>query len=191
MKRNKAILCAVASFGLITAANTINANAMTMNNTVSFVQAKLTVSQVKDLINKLPYTVTLGNKAEFKTAIDAYNALDSIQKSELELYILDAQDIIKSAEERVQKFEAEETKAKELAQRIEKLKSKVDYSKDDKGLVSVNNDKLLANEDDIINIRNDYEGLNYYIQKDFKKSSLYKDFDTIEFKLAQAIWEQQ
>lgn len=186
MKRNKAILCAVASFGLITAANTINANAMTMNNTTttSSVQAKPTVSDVERMINELPYTVTLGNKDQFKTTIKAYNDLTPSEKSKLELYILDASDIIKSVTERLQNFESEETKAEELAQRIENLKATVNYNED----VDKIKDKLIDNKYEIIDIRNTCEGLNYYIQKEFKKLNLYDDFVTIECKLAQAMW---
>ena len=189
MKRNKAILCAVASFGLITAANTINANAMTMNNTASCVQAKLTASEVADLINKLPYTVTLGNKEQFKTAINDYKSLDENEKSKIDedtLYYL------KSAEGRLQKLEAGESKAKELVQRIEALKVSVGYNPDVKYDLNKDNAKKIRNNmTEIQNIREDYEKLDYSIR--YGENNLvtnYKDFSTIECMLSQAAWMQ-
>ena len=192
MKRKKAILCAVASFGLITAANTINANAMTMTGNTSSVQTVArTASEVKDLINNLPYTINFDTKAKFEEAINAYNSLNSSEKSKLELYILDAQDIIESAEKRLKDFEAKVTEAEKLVKRIDKLKAEINYFKDDKG-VHVDKAKLLAHELEIRNISDTYYNLSYHIKHRYQPlANVYEDFYQIECKLSQAIWGEE
>ena len=186
MKRNKAILCAVASFGLITAANTINANAMTMRTTTSSVEtATNTASYVKGLIDNLPYTITFDNINKVKEARYAYNALGKIEKDKIYYYTLET---LESAEKRVKDFEAQEIKAQKLVERIEKLKATVNYDKNDQYMDTINKVNLKANKDEIQDIRNNYEGLNYYIQKEFKKLNSYKDFSRIECKLTEVAW---
>lgn len=189
MKRNKAILCAVASFGLITAANTINVNAMTMTGNTSSVQTVArTASEVKDLINNLPYTVNFDTKDKFEEAINAYKNLIPSEKSKLELYILDAQDIIESAEKRLKDFETKVTEAQELVQRIDKLKADISYSKEGQD-INVNKDELLAHEHEIRNISDTYYNLSYHIKHKYQPlADVYEDFYQIECKLSQAIW---
>ena len=188
MKRNKAILCAVASFGLITAANTINANAMTMRTTTSSVQTVArTASEVEDLIYDLPYTITSENKNKVTEARTAYDSLAENEKSKIDEYTLN---ILKCAEGRLQKLESDIATVTNLVNRIENLKVSVDYTTKD--TYTLNNDnakKIKANMDEIQNIRNDYEKLDYSIR--YGKNNLvtnYDDFYKIECMLSQAAW---
>lgn len=195
MKRNKAILCAVASFGLITAANTINANAMTMTGNMSSVETvAITGLDVVKMIGKLPYDITLENKDEVKKQVQearaAYNALSDAEKANVGRY--DLYDL-KSAElaiEKLESVEAQKAKAKELVNRIENLKVSVGYTTKDTYILNNDNaKKIKANMDEIQNIRNDYEKLDYSIR--YGKNNLvtnYKDFSTIECMLSQAAW---
>lgn len=192
MKRNKAILCAVASFGLITAANTINANAMTMRTTTSSVETvAITGLDVVKMIGKLPYDITLENKDEVKKQVQearaAYNSLSDAEKANVGRY--DLYDL-KSAElaiEKLESVEAQKATARDLVQRIEDLKVAVGYDPNDKYNVSDDMAKKIKdNKTEIQNIRKVYDSLDYSIR--YGKDRLvtnYNDFSIIECKLAQ------
>ena len=196
MKRNKAILCALASVGFITSINTISANAMTMPNatTTRTVQAKMTVSKVIDLINELPYKVTLKTKDEVKNKVEkarsAYNSLDENEQKRIDSYTLDT---LKSIEEKLEKVESDELKAKNLIDRIKELEYKIwhiiENNKGDKHqLESKLDDELNKNLKEIQKIREDYNSLDYYVKHGMENlDEHYEFFLLVECELVNKI----
>lgn len=169
MKRNKAILCALASIGFITSVNTVSASAMTKATTTSITQTKAkTASEVLNLIYELPYSITLENKdkegVKVKEARAAYDSLEQKEKDKIyknELYILTR------AEERLNQIEKDEATVKLLIDKIEELKIEVEYDKNKKQdgyPFSINNDILKSKKEEIQEIRRIYNELDYSLR---------------------------
>lgn len=193
MKRNKAILCALAGIGVITSVGTVKANAMTMTTNTKVTQSKYTAYNVMDMIYSLPssYEITLENKDEVKKQVkevrDAYDSLKE-DKSMIENYDLY---YLKDSESRIQyleKVESDKTKAQDLVRRISELKNEV-VSGSTRGynsMFKVDKDKLRANAEKIRQIRSDYNTLDYSVT--YGSNNLvtnYEDFVKIECRLAE------
>ena len=189
IKRNKALLCALASLGVITSFNTINANAMVVDTKATkCVEQQFTVSDVIKLIKELPYTVNLENKDQVKKVISAYDSLNECDKNYINKnkIILSTLTNAKSA---LESLESDEAKAKELVEKIENLKKEVEviYCINDKGnleIVKINKEKLEYNKKEIQEIRKVYEKLDYYIKKDNLVNN-FECFRLLECKLVE------
>ena len=189
IKRSKFLLCALASVGVITSFNTINANAMTNSSTTTkCVQHQLKGYDVVDMIYDLPdsYKITLKDTCKVIKVRLAYESLSKDEKSKVEKYDLY---YLKDAESKIGnslKVVFDKIRDKNLVKRIEKLKTDVDYVKKYDGKVTVNKDKLKSKVEEIKNIRKDYEKLEYsYTYEVNQLVNNYYDFLSIECNLAQ------
>ena len=193
MKRNKAILCALAGIGFITSAGTVSASAMTMNTnaTTSVAQTKFTAYKVIDMIYELPssYQLTLKDKTKVQAVRNAYNTLTEDEKKVVRYDL----GYLKEAESRIQyleNVELDKAKAEDLVNRIESLKHSIGYTtgKDYDLKNETNVNKIKEKINTINAIRNDYEKLDYSIK--YGKTNLvtnYDDLRKIECMLVQVM----
>lgn len=156
------------------------------NTTTTSVQSTLSGYKVVDMIYNLPdsYKLTLGDKAKVEEVRKAYDSLSENEKSKVlryDLYYLeDAESTIK----RLEKIESDKEKGKELVTRIERLKSKVGYSKNGE-TVTIDNKKVKDNRDEVENIRKEYDALDWSFRYEGNKLvTNYYDFLSIECGLA-------
>ena len=129
IKRSKVLLCALASVGIMTSFNTINANAMTSTTTKT--SQTLSAYQVEDLLWDLPYSIRTTNiKSQLIDMIkvgyasDVYNALSPEQKKRIDpcaLYNLN------NAKSVARGIVGDEVKAIYLVFKIDKLQNEVGY----------------------------------------------------------------
>lgn len=125
-KRNKAMLCALASIGVITSFNTINANAMT-NSTTKATKPVVSASTVEDWMYRLPYTFKMDIGEQLKAGVGmayieyAYNSLGDKQRyvDPGALYSL------RQAERRLQTLFEGEGKALDMVRRIVRLEEEL------------------------------------------------------------------
>lgn len=162
IKRNKAILCALASIGIMTSVGTVKANAMTItNNTNTTTKCiyKLDADQVERLLCKLPYTIDTHAKEQFKTELQiifsrmAYNSLSPQEQSRVDedlVYDLERDEAL------LHRILGDEVKALGIVGEIVKLDNEVNSAKR-----IDNKQELLDKINDIYNAR---ETLDYSIR---------------------------
>lgn len=186
MKRKKAILCALASIGIMTSASTVKANAMTMNTTA---KTTLKAYQVEQLMYNLPYTMNLNLKDQFKNTMDvikarlAYNYLPDDKKCYVDQ---DAVRNLNHAEENIRRVYGDEIKAIYLVCGISALEHQVGYNKDTNSIE--NKSEVKANKIDIQKIikslEDTYQSLDYSIRFENGLPDFMNRLTKIEFKLA-------
>ena len=134
IKRSKFLLCALASVGVMTSFNTINANAMTMSsNTTTKAKQTLSAYQVEDLLWDLPYSIRTTNiKSQLIDMLKvgyasyAYDTLSTDQKKRIDpcaVYNLN------NAKSVARGIVCDEVKAIDLVCKIYKLQNEVGYCK--------------------------------------------------------------
>ena len=168
IKRSKVLLCALASVGIMTSFNTINANAMTSTTTKT--SQTLSAYQVEDLLWDLPYSIRTTNiKSQLIDMIkvgyasDVYNALSPEQKKRIDpcaLYNLN------NAKSVARGIVGDEVKAIYLVFKIDKLQNEVGYCESTKSTTEskINKEKVKANMN--------------HIQKEMKElEEIYKNLD--------------
>lgn len=190
MKRKKAILCALASIGIMTSAGTVKANAMTMKNDTTTTKCihKLKASEVEELLYQLPCTISTNLGKQVKQAVGvvvgrmAFDSLDEADKKRVDecaVYTLEN-------DERLLKTVAkDEVKAICIASKIVRLEDELGYSRDDR---SINKETLKNNKEDIpkikekmMSIEKDYQGISdYSIKYSPKLESLMSDLYQME-----------
>lgn len=183
MKRNKAILCALAGIGFITSVGTVKANAMT--NTT---KTTLKSYEVEELMSNLPYTINIDLKDQFKTTVDvikaelAYKALPENKKCYVDQSAIDN---LKHTERTLQRVFCDEGKALDLVYKISKLEEQVGYDRDTR---TVNNKaELKSNRSDIQKqietLEKNYQSIDYSIRDKNGLSDFMSDLSVIEFSL--------
>lgn len=184
MKRNKAILCALAGIGFITSVGTVKANAMTMKNdtTTSATQAKLSVYDVEKLICDLPYTIKVKDIDKVKAARNAYEDLNQRDKERIDC---DTLDILNRSEKKMKQVEADVATANQLVEKINKLKVDVGYSKNNDVVDIANKSILKTKIQEIKDIREAYDKLDYFVKYEEKLVTNFDIFFEIECNLAQ------
>ena len=195
IKRSKVLLCALASVGIMTSFNTINANAMTMSSNTTTKFIKHTVSEVEKLMDKIPYTIStnLREQAETITTIIqarlSYNSLEQKDKDRVDYCSLCN---LKHAELEAKDLIKDEVKASILVRQINQLEDDVNYRKVNNAgnnkciAIDMDNKKVKDNKDNIQKIRNVYDSLDYSVKSKFVSN--YQDFLKIECRLSQALW---
>ena len=166
IKRSKFLLCALASVGVITSFNTINANAMTNSKTTTG-SSKYTVSQVEDLMYKLPYSIDLYKqgeiKSEIKEAVLAYNSLPADKQNCVDEYAISD---LKHCVTLLKRIQSDEKKAMGLALVIDILDDAVGYNENTRTIS--NTDILRDNKKSIQKLaqrlEDTYEKLDYSIK---------------------------
>ena len=190
IKRSKFLLCALASVGIMTSFNTINANAMTSTTTT---QAKQTLSpyQVEDLMWKLPYCINVKSLVgqikdglQIKYVSDAYNSLTEDQQRRVDPCAVSN---LNHAKEVLKRVEKDETKAICLAYGTYRLHDLVGY---DTNTRSINNiEKLKAHKNDIREaievMEKMYSSLDYSIRDLNGLGDCMNTLSAIEFKLVE------
>lgn len=193
MKRNKAILCALAGIGFITSVGTVKANAMTMNTTTKTTQNKLSVCQVENLMWDLPYCINTSPKEQLKTTMDvikarmAYNSLKPEEKERVDSSALSA---LRHDEELLKKLIGDEVKALGMVCGILKVEEEVEYNQETR---AINTENLKFNKEEIEKIRAEitaiekgYQKLDYTIKNSAGLSHFMGELNNIECKLLQA-----
>ena len=129
IKRSKFLLCALASVGVITSFNTINANAMTSTTTKA--KQTLSVSRVEDILYDLPYCIRTTNiklqlidMLKVGYASYAYDTLSTDQKKRIDPCAVCNLNHAKSV---ARGIVGDELKAIDLVCKIYKLQDEVGY----------------------------------------------------------------
>ena len=190
-KRNKAMLCALASIGVITSFNTINANAMT-NSTTKATKPVVSASTVEDWMYRLPYTFKMDIGEQLKAGVGmayieyAYNSLGDKQRyvDPGALYSL------RQAERRLQTLFEGEGKALDIVRRIVGLEEELINKVKPVNARAVNTNSL-SNEDkvkiqkEIEYLENTYKELDYSIRETKILSYFINRLSQIECKLVE------
>lgn len=169
MKRNKAILCALASIGIMTSVSTVKANAMTMNTNTTKTTFK--ACEVEDWMYSLPYTFKMDIGEQLKAGVGmaymeyAYNSLGEKQR-----YVdPGAVDTLRQAEKRLVKLFEGEQQAYNIASRINKIEDAIGYNQNTKAIT--NKASLESNaknieklKKEIVDIEDAYSTLDYSIK---------------------------
>ncbi len=194
MKRNKAILCALVGIGFITSAGTVKANAMTMKNdttTTKCINHELTVSQVDELLYKLPYTIdmNLGKQIEtIKDIINARMAYNSLSKDDQKRLDQCAVSTLKQDERLLRKVLSDDIRALSMECVMNHLKKEIGFSYNTEGKIEIDENKVSSNKEHIINemsyIEKTYNKLDYMTRYDSNLTKLMNDLNTIECKVA-------
>ena len=193
IKRSKVLLCALASVGIMTSFNTINANAMT-NSTATTKCIKHTVSEVEDLMCNLPYTINIKLKEQVEDIEDVLNARISYEllgskKNCVSNYAVSN---LKRVEKLLVSLLGEEMEAVDLARRVYVLELKSGYNKYtekiwNKQTVRKNKDKIIK---EINGIRDDYQKLDYAVRYSEGLNSCMSQLETFQGKVLSIIWKQ-
>ena len=163
IKRNKALLCALASIGIITSFNTTNVNAMANTNTTKVYKA----SQVQNLICDLPYSIDLDRQSEITSQIQeargAYNSLPEDEKSDVSRTLVSR---LGRMESLLKDIVEDEIESIGIAYVTKELATVVGYNNNTR---SVNNLEILKSNsrqirDVITDMKNAYQGLDYSVK---------------------------
>lgn len=180
MKRKKAILCALASIGIMTSAGTVKANAMTMkNDTTTKCIYKLNADQVERLLYTLPYTInTTSLKGQFddilKIAVSdmAYNSLDEEQQRRVDPYAVATLNSDKSL---LKSLVKDEVKALGIACEVLKLEYQVNSGQ------TIDKQSVLKEINSVYSV---YDNLDYAIRYSTGLSHFMNKLNTIQCKVA-------
>ena len=194
IKRSKALLCALLSVGIMTSFNTVNANAMTNSTATTAKCIKHTVSEVEDLMCNLPYTISIKLKEQVEDIEDVLNARISYEllgskKSCVSNYAVSN---LKRVENLLVSLLGDEMEAVDLARRVYLLEFKVGYNKCtgkifNKRKVRKDKNKII---DEINDIREDYQGLDYAIRYSKGLERCMSELETFQGKVLSIIWKQ-
>lgn len=192
MKRNKAILCALAGIGIITSVGTVKANAMTMtNNTNTTTKCihKLNKNEVEDLLKKLPYTINTNAKDQFNTGLQiiftrmAYDSLSTQDQNRVDedlVYDLERDEAL------LHRILGDEVKALGIVSEIVKLEREVGYNKNTREIN--NKSEVISNKEELQkrmkSLEDTYESLDYSIRFKNGLPSFMNELTQIEFDVA-------
>lgn len=192
MKRKKAILCALASIGIMTSAGTVKANAMTnnTNTTTKCIKPSLSVWDVEESMYDLHYTIdTTSLKAQLKDTADiidvsiAYNSLSDKDQKRIDP---DAVYNLKHAEENIRRVYGDEIKAIDLVCKVSILEHQLGINKNTNSIE--NKSAVQSNRKDIQKeiekLEKNYQSLDYSIRFKNGLPNFMNRLTKIELKLA-------
>lgn len=192
IKRNKAILCALASIGVMTSVSTVKANAMTMNtnNTTKCIKPSLSVWDVEESMYDLHYSIdTTSLKAQLKDTadiIDASIAYKSLSDKDQKRIDPAAVCNLKHAEENIRRVYGDEIKAIDLVCKVSILEHQLGINKDTN---SIENKSLVKSnikdiQKEIQKLEENYQSLDYSIRFENGLPNFMNRLTQIELKLA-------
>ena len=186
IKRNKAILCALASIGIMTSVSTVKANAMTNSTTA---KTTLKAYQVENLMYDLPYTIDLNLKGQIENTIDviqarvAYNSLSDEKK-----HCVDPAAVsnLEHAEENIRRVYGDEIKAIDLVCGISALEHQVGYNKDTNSIENKSEvkSKKIDIQKRIQHLEDTYQEIDYSIRFKNGLPDFMNELTQIELKVA-------